>query len=336
MQSAITLVFQKLVLGSNVAPSLTQQQLQRPLDAVCFVQCGNSTASGFLVLWQRRYCIATNSHVIESKEQAAHLGTRVIFNKDTDQETVLALDPDAFFWSLPRDRLDVTIVAIDQTDRLGERRLAAAYDLYEHVRRDEIVLQQQVEIYAHPAGIALRYSAGRLLSMFGHVKGVSVSHNASTVDGSSGGLVLTSDGKRLLAIHAARDAKLPCNYGVLIADAVAAMRGAPDERFGEDNPPNPPPITIEDESDGFPAATASVIAGGGLALKLFSVFTAVSELPALYLGGVSLGTVVPAQGALISSALLAGGASLCISIPAGAIAFGVVYGGLRALKSWRR
>lgn len=255
-------------------------------NAVARVVDGARNAVGTGTLVSPRLFL-TNHHVTPDAAEAARQVLQFDYELEVEGTprlpTEFALDPEAIFWTSPKEKLDATLVAVGKRlsgarslGDFGHCPLSGASD--KHAQSDFVTVVQ------HPEGqykqIALREN-----QVIGRGKGgVTLHYGADTLPGSSGSPVF-NDQFELVALHHAggrlNETRLEdgsavpeeSNEGIRISAVVTALRGVLDATSSPargllaealDPPSDGPRLSVpapEEAADRLPGAGGVVTAG---------------------------------------------------------------------------
>ena len=188
--------------------------------------------SGFFIQFKKNngktfYCLMTNEHVITSEIIEAKEKIQIFYDNEK-KKLIIELDPEDRFIKYYKDslKIDATVIQILDKDNIENNYfLTPNYDYdYQQIKGKTISVAQ------YPLGGVLSMSTGIIKNN----NNIAFSHNASTLEGSSGGPIVLKGSDKVLGIHFGGNEVKQENYGYFIGPVIDDIKKFERNGFGKD------------------------------------------------------------------------------------------------------
>ena len=203
------------------------------LDSTVNIEIDSSKlGSGFFIQFKKNngktfYGLMTNEHVITPEIIKAKKKIKISYKKQK-KNLIIELDPEDRFIKYYKDslKIDATVIQILDKDNIENNYfLTPNYDYdYQQIKGKTISVAQ------YPLGGVLSMSTGIIKNN----NNIAFSHNASTLEGSSGGPIVLKGSDKVLGIHFGGNEVKQENYGYFIGPVIDDIKKFERNGFGKD------------------------------------------------------------------------------------------------------
>ena len=205
----------EVLIGKNCL-TLIDTNIYSTIRSVCKIIINKNESNGtgfFIKLYKNNkdfYCLMTNEHVInkeliDSKEKIV-----IFYDLQNKRKEIILNENKRYIRDYRYLDLDVTIIEILKEDDIDKE-----YFLLPYIGDYAQLINQKIFIVEFPQG-KLGYCYGEIKK----IKKYEITHNASTLPGSSGSPILLENTTKVIGIHKSGNETLKKNYGDFIYPVV--------------------------------------------------------------------------------------------------------------------
>ena len=185
------------------------------------INVNNGLASGFFLKLEGNnkpfYCLMTNEHVITEEKINNKDEITIQYNNEKNNLSIKLDNKERKIFHFKDFKIDITSIEIIPKDKINKDYfLMPNYKIdinnYNNLKKLE---NKCIQVIQYPKGGNISHSEGKIIHIFEEYNHV-FSHDASTLDGSSGSPIVLKDEDTVIGIHTGGNPKKTKNYGMFI------------------------------------------------------------------------------------------------------------------------
>ena len=217
----LKLIKEEALFAGDIPIDLPIEQKKRILkniknqkeSSICVVKYGIKIGTGFLCLIsyldKKLNVLITCNHVIDFKQ-----GNKIKLEfREKNKEKKLEINNDRKIYT--DIKFDITIIEIKKEDDFENNFLEIDDGLFKAENLEEIYLKEIIYVIHYPQGLFSSCSYGEIKNIDNNNK---ISHNCSTVEGSSGSPILILENNKVLGIHCRYNGNEKWNEGFILKE----------------------------------------------------------------------------------------------------------------------